>query len=157
MPHLWNTCIVPVPKERCPHAPRDYRPTRVMKTFERLVLHQVRIQLNVSLQFTYQQHIGVEDLIIFLTHKALSHLERQGSTGRVMFFNFSSAFNTIQPCLLKDMLLHPNTTAWILDYFTGRPQYVRMGSCVSEVVMISTEVGFMPPSEVLRRPGFPWS
>ncbi|XP_062865616.1 NACHT, LRR and PYD domains-containing protein 12-like [Trichomycterus rosablanca] len=40
-----------------------------------------------------------------------------------------NAFNTIQPCLLSEKLvkmhLHPDTTSWITDYLTGRPQYDR--------------------------------
>ena len=44
------------------------------------------------LQFANQPHIGVEDAVIFLTHKSLSHLENRGSTVTVMFFDFSSAF-----------------------------------------------------------------
>jgi len=52
-----------------------------------------------------------------------------------MFFDFSSAFNTIRPPILKDKLLGmgvaPSLTSWIIDYLTARPQYVRMGRCVS--------------------------
>lgn len=152
VPNLWKTsCIVPVPKKGRPSELNDYRPvaltSHVMKTFERLVLQHLRTLLTAfldPLQFAYQPHIGVEDAIIFLTHKSLSHLEKQGSTVRVMFFDFSSAFNTIQPCLLRDKLLamhlHPDTTAWITDYLTGRPQYVRVDGCTSEVVTCSTGV-----------------
>ncbi len=46
----------------------------------------------------------------------LSHLEKQGSTVRVMFFDFSSTFNTLQSCLLGEKLLvmhlHPDTGFW---------------------------------------------
>jgi len=48
-----------------------------------------------------------------------------------MFFDFSSAFNTIQPPILTDKLLYmcadPHLTSWIIEYLTARPQYVRMG------------------------------
>ncbi|KAI3373864.1 hypothetical protein L3Q82_021975 [Scortum barcoo] len=48
-----------------------------------------------------------------------------------MFFDFSSAFNTIQPRLLGDKLQlagvdHHHLTTWILDYLTHRPQFVRV-------------------------------
>lgn len=36
--------------------------------------------------------IGVEDGIIFMTQKALSHLKKQGNTVAVMFLNSSSTF-----------------------------------------------------------------
>nr|XP_029131377.1 uncharacterized protein LOC114917641 [Labrus bergylta] len=150
VPDLWKTsCIVPIPKKGRPSALNDYRPvaltSRVMKTFERLVLQHLRTLLTAfqdPLQFAYQRHIGVEDAIIFLTHKALSHLETKGSTVRVMFFDFSNAFNTIQPCLLRDKLLdmqlHPDISAWIFNYLTGRPHYVRVDGCVSDVVTGNT-------------------
>ncbi len=150
MPNLWKTsCIVPVPKIGRPSTLNDYRPvaltSHVMKTFERLVLRHLRTLLTAfldPLQFAYQPHIGVEDAIIFMNHKALSHLEKQGSTVRVMFFDFSSAFNTIQPCLLREKLLamhlHPDTASWIMDYLTGRPQYVRVDGCASETVISNT-------------------
>ncbi|KAI3352131.1 hypothetical protein L3Q82_020946 [Scortum barcoo] len=47
-----------------------------------------------------------------------------------MFFDFSSAFNTIQPRLLRDKLqlagVDHHLTSWILDYLTHRPQFVRV-------------------------------
>lgn len=68
-----------------------------VKTFERMVLWQLRTLLTNfldPLKFTYQPHIAVE-AIVFMTHKALSQLENEGSTVRVLFFDFPSAFNTI--------------------------------------------------------------
>ena len=59
-----------------------------------------------------------------------------------MFFDFSSAFNIIQPPILKDKLLGmgvaPSLISWIIDYLTPRPQYVRMGRCVSGTLECST-------------------
>lgn len=49
------------------------------------------------LLFAYQPGIGVQDTVIFLPNIALSRLEKAGSLVRIMFFYFSSAFNTIQP------------------------------------------------------------
>ncbi|KAK3565819.1 hypothetical protein QTP86_015560, partial [Hemibagrus guttatus] len=76
-------------------------------TLERLVLTHLRPLGNPSMnphQFSYQPGRSVEDAVIFLLNRALSHLEKAGSTVRVMFFYFSSAFNTIQPALLRDKL-----------------------------------------------------
>ncbi|XP_060900327.1 mucin-2-like [Labrus mixtus] len=39
-------------------------------------------------------------------------------------------------------LLHPDTTAWIFNDLTGRPQYVRVDGCVSEVVTGNTGSDF---------------
>lgn len=53
---------------------------------------------------------------------------------RIILFDFLSAFNTIQPLLLREKLgtmgVNPSFTSWIMDYLTG--------SCVSGVVESST-------------------
>lgn len=73
---------------------------------------------------------------------ALAHLEETGAYVRIMFFDFSSAFNTIQQNILKDKLTEMGVDlsfiSWITDYLTGRPQYVRLGNCVSGTLMSST-------------------
>ncbi|KAI4894837.1 hypothetical protein NFI96_004578 [Prochilodus magdalenae] len=115
--------------------PKDlnsYRPvaltSHLMKSLERLVLTHLHPLVRPSmdpLQFAYQPGVGVDDAVIYLLHKALSHLEKPGSTVRITFFDFSSAFNTIQPGLLKDKLEHVDVEShlsnWILDYLTNRP------------------------------------
>ncbi|KAI3356050.1 hypothetical protein L3Q82_017163 [Scortum barcoo] len=76
-----------------------------MKTLERLVLAHLRPLVSSfmdPLQFAYQPDIRVDDAVIYLLHTSLTHLEKAGSTVRIMFFDFSSAFNTIQPRLLGD-------------------------------------------------------
>ncbi|KAI3359456.1 hypothetical protein L3Q82_013762 [Scortum barcoo] len=83
--------------------------SHVMKSLERLLLWHIRtVVVGPSLdplQYAYQPQMGVEDAIIFLLHRAYTHLEEAGSTVRVMFFDCSSTFNTIQPALLNRKLL----------------------------------------------------
>jgi len=43
--------------------------------------------------------VGVEDAITHLRQQAHSHLKKAGCTVRIMFFDFSSAFKSIQPIL----------------------------------------------------------
>ena len=54
---------------------------------------------------------------------------------RVLFIDYSSAFNTIVPSKLitKLEILELNTFLcnWILDFLTGRPQVVRVGNNIS--------------------------
>ncbi|CAI5677697.1 unnamed protein product [Oreochromis niloticus] len=150
VPQLWKTsCVVPVPKTSRPKDLNSYRPvaltSHLMKTLERLVLAQLRRLVSSSLdplQFAYQPGIGADDAIIHLLHRSLAHLETAGSTVRIMFFDFSSAFNTILPSVLKDKLensgVDHHLTTWILDYLTDRPQYVRTQGCVSDRVVCST-------------------
>ena len=59
-----------------------------------------------------------------------------------MFFDFSSAFNTIQPHLLANKLLAMDVPKsmifWILDYLTCRSQFVRVQSMSSNIMSSST-------------------
>ena len=78
-----------------------------MKTFERLVLNLLRPAVCDHLdplQFAYQAGIGVDDAIIYLMNRALTYLDTPGCTVRIIFFDFTSAFNTIQPALLAEKL-----------------------------------------------------
>ena len=94
------------------------------------------------LQFAYQEHIGVEDAVLYMLHRVHSHLDKPSRYVRIMFFDFSSAFNTIQPPILRDKLdgmgVDPSFVTWITDYLTGRPQYVRLGNCVSGTLLSNT-------------------
>ncbi|KAG5276868.1 hypothetical protein AALO_G00110700 [Alosa alosa] len=60
-----------------------------------------------------------------------------------MFFDFSSAFNTIQPFRLGDKLLQMGVDAhlvtWITDYLTrGDHSSIRLKNCLSDTVICST-------------------
>ena len=64
----------------------------------------------------------------------LPYLDKAGSTERIVLIDFSSAFNTIQPSLLRGKLLKmqvgTSTTPMIIDYLTDRPVCVTEGTCV---------------------------
>ncbi|KAF7645166.1 hypothetical protein LDENG_00208950 [Lucifuga dentata] len=82
---------------------------------------------------------GVKDAIIYLLHRAHSHLDQGSGAVRIIFFDFSSTFNTIQSFLLRDKLtemgVDSHLVTWITGYLTGRPQYVRLKDCSSETVL----------------------
>ncbi|KAI3359450.1 hypothetical protein L3Q82_013758, partial [Scortum barcoo] len=86
---------------------------------------------------------GVDDAVIYLLQRAHMHLDGGGGTVRITFFDFSSAFNTIQPLLLGEKLqvmgVDDSMISWITDYLTGRPQFVRLGSVLSDVVKFSDD------------------
>ena len=74
---------------------------------ERLILNQLRPQLQHAqdpLQFAYQAKVGVEDAVLYLLHWAHLHLDKGGGTVRILFLDFSSTFNIIQPLVLQDKL-----------------------------------------------------
>lgn len=151
VPAIWKTsCIVPVPKKPNAKALKDLRPialtSHVMKCFERTILGHLRAQVSAfqdPLQFAYREGVGTDDALIYLLHRVYSHLETSAASVRIMFFDFSSAFNTLQPHILAKKLygfnLHKSTVGWITDYLTCRPQYVRIQNSTSET--IKTNIG----------------
>lgn len=129
-PVLWKTsCLDPVPKTTHARKPAHYRPVALtshqMKTMERLILTHLRTLVSStldSLQFAYRPNIEVEDAVIYLLQRVLTHVETARSFVRVMFFDFSSAFNTIRPTLLWGKLeaagVDEHLAAWTTDYLT---------------------------------------
>ncbi|KAI3357949.1 hypothetical protein L3Q82_016327, partial [Scortum barcoo] len=60
----------------------------------------------------------------------------------MLFIDYSSAFNTIVPSKLvtklRDLGLNSALCDWILNFLTGRPQAVRMGSTTSSTLTLNT-------------------
>ncbi|KAI4876751.1 hypothetical protein NFI96_007079, partial [Prochilodus magdalenae] len=146
---LKATTIIPVPKKSSVSCLNDYRPIAltpiIMKCFERLVMRHIKTLLPPSLdplQFAYRPNRSGDDAISTTLHLALTHLDNRDTYVRMLFIDFSSAFNTIIPQHLigKLNLLGLNTSLsnWILDFLTGRPQSVRIGRNTSSTTMLST-------------------
>ncbi|KAK3540458.1 hypothetical protein QTP70_031011 [Hemibagrus guttatus] len=100
----------------------------IMKCFERLVMRQIKDLLPPSLdpmQFAYHPNRSTDDAISTTLHLSLTHMENKDTYVRMLFIDFSSAFNTIIPQHLTEKLslLGINTSLcnWILDFLTGRP------------------------------------
>ncbi len=147
---LKSTTIIPVPKKKSPvSCLNDYRPIAlspiIMKYFERLVMHNIKTSLPNTLdplQFAYRPNRSTDDAISSTLHLALTHLENKDSYVRMLFIDFSSAFNTIIPQQLINKLsllgLNNSLCNWILDFLTGRPQSVRVGHNTSSTTTLST-------------------
>ncbi|KAK1802659.1 hypothetical protein P4O66_004176 [Electrophorus voltai] len=108
-------------------------------------MRRIKTQLPPSLdplQFAYRPNCSTDDAISTTLHLALTHLDKKGTYVRMLFIDFSSVFNTIVPQHLigKLSLLGLNTSLcnWILDFLTGRPQSVRIGSSTSNTTTLST-------------------
>ncbi|KAI3359123.1 hypothetical protein L3Q82_002667 [Scortum barcoo] len=131
VPMLWKTsCLVPVPKEV-----EAIRPGRLQTSCPHISCDEGPGETGLS----PAEATGVDDaVIIYLLQRAHMHLDGGGGTVRITFFDFSSAFNTIQPLLLGEKLqvmgVDDTMISWITDYLTGRPQFVRLGSVLSDVV-----------------------
>ncbi|KAK1786701.1 hypothetical protein P4O66_017100 [Electrophorus voltai] len=145
-----RSTIVPVPKKPRPSDLNDYRPVAltsvVMKCFEKLVRDFITSSLPASmdpLQFAYRHNRSTDEAIAHLLHTTLTHLdEGRGNYVKMLFVDYSSAFNTIIPSLLttklEDLGLHTSLCDWISNFLTDRPQSVRVGNCASSTLTLST-------------------
>ena len=150
VPTTWKTaCIVPIPKRPVISSMNDLRPvaftSAVMKVCERVVLCKleklVKDYLD-PLQFANRKNSSNADAVLYSLENLYSHLEKRGCTVKMMFFDFSSAFNTIQPHLLVQKLLNlklpSSIISWIFDYLTSRLQYVRLNGLLSSAIRTNT-------------------
>ncbi len=75
-------------------------------------------------------------------HFILQHLERPETYVRILFVDFSSAFNTIIPDTLQNKLTQLSVPTsifpWIASFLTDRQQVVRLGKFSSSTRTIST-------------------
>ncbi|KAL0199214.1 hypothetical protein M9458_007754, partial [Cirrhinus mrigala] len=134
--------IIPVPKKPKTTGLNDYRPVAltsvVMKSFERLVLAYLKDitgPLLDPLQFAYRANRSVDDAVNMGLHYILQHLDKPGTYARILFVDFSSAFNTIIPDILQNKLsqlsVPTSICQWITNFLTDRQQLVRLGKLTS--------------------------
>lgn len=151
VPSLWkDSIIVPVPKSASPKSLNGFRPVAltslVMKSFEKIVKETLLtcVQDNLDpFQFAYRSGRGVEDALATLLNLVLTHLEGAKTFARLLFIDFSSAFNCIQPHILAERLrdihsINPGLIAWLMDFLTERPQRVRVNGVLSDTLVSST-------------------
>ncbi len=150
-----KSTIVPIPKKNKITCLNDWRPVALTpifsKCFEKLVREHICSVLPASLdplQFAYRSNRSTDDAFAFTLRTALSHLENKNTYVRMLFVDYSSAFNTIVPATLVAKLqslgLNRSLCSWILDFLTGRSQVVRMGN--------NTSSPLVPP---LNEPQYP--
>ncbi len=141
--------IIPIPKKPKITGLNDYRPVALtsvaMKSFERLVLAYLKDTtgpLLDHLQFAYRANRSVDDAVNMGLHFILQHLDRPGTYVRILFVDFSSAFNTIIPDTLQNKLTQLSVPIsicqWINSFLTDRQQLVRLGKFSSSTRTIST-------------------
>ncbi|KAK3575632.1 hypothetical protein QTP86_031588, partial [Hemibagrus guttatus] len=145
-----ESIIVPVPKKTHPASLNNYRPVAltsvVMKCLEQLVKDFIISSLPDTLhplKFAYCPNRSTDDAISHLLHTSLTHLDtKKGNYVKMLFVDYSSAFNTIILSTITTKLqylrLSPSMCQWISIFLTGRPQAVRMGRHVSASLTHST-------------------
>ncbi len=94
------------------------------------------------LQFAYRANRFVDDAVSMGLHYILQHLDRPGTYVRILFVDFSSAFNKIIPNLLLPKLTQLSVPTsicqWITSFLTDRQQLVKLGNYTSNTCTIST-------------------
>ncbi len=149
VPSCFKRSTIPVPKKPKITGLNDYRPVALtsvaMKSFERLVLAYLKAStgpLLDPLQFAYRANRSVDDAVNMGLHYILQHLDRPGTYVRILFVDFSSAFNTIIPVTLQNKLTQlsvpTSVCQWITSFLTDRQQLVRRGKLSSSTHTIST-------------------
>ncbi len=116
-----------------------------MKSFEKLVLAYLKDitgPLLDPLQFAYRANRSVDDAVNMGLHFILKHLDRPGTYVRILFVDFSSAFNTIITDTLQNKLTQlsvpTSVCQWINSFLTDRQQLVRLGKYTSSTRTNST-------------------
>lgn len=95
----------------------------VMKCSEKIIINLVKTEVSHSLdplQFAYRCNRSTDDAVIALVHFISKHLEESTSCARLLFVDFNSACNTVQPHLLTKTLM---STLSLLD---GRDNQMRV-------------------------------
>ena len=150
MPDTFKkSTIIPVPKKASPESFNDYRPVAltsvIMKCFEAIFKVFIQSLLPSDFdpyQFAYRKNRSVEDAVSLNIHEILCHLEKPNSYVRVLFLDYSSAFNNIIPKSLVEKLLALDFPIdicnWILDFLVNRPQIVKIKNNMSSSLVLST-------------------
>ena len=144
---LQSATIIPVPKKGAFNCPNDYRrvaltPTMTKRFWETHPLSYHSADLDQH-QFACRANRLTEDTVNTTPHTALTHLDQSMHMYvRVLFVDFSSAFNTVilQKLIhkLNNLGLDSSLCTWILDFISNRPQQVRMGGCTSFTLILNT-------------------
>ena len=94
-------------------------------------------------QFAYWPNRSTEDVISTAPYLSLANLEENTTHVRMLFLDFSSAFNTIIPQHLVDKLgplgFSTPLCNWLLEFLAERPQSVQVGQNTSSVITLSTD------------------
>ncbi len=117
----------------------------IVQVFERLLKNHISSSIPVTLdplQFAYRPNRSTDDAISQVLHSSLTHIDsKNGNYVRLLFIDYSSAFNTVVPIKLPvkltDLGLNSSLCDWIQDFLTGRPQVVKMGQFTSNSITLN--------------------
>ena len=137
IPDIWKLSTVNlIPKKDNPKLPNGFRPialnSLVMKKLKEIIKFLILAVTECNLdplQSAYRSGRGVDDPKLFILNILYKHLEGPQTHARILFADFSSTFNTIQPHILANKLvsyfsLDNHLVLWIIDFLTNRLQRV---------------------------------
>ena len=114
---------MPVPKKSPVRSMNDLWPvaltSTVMKVFQRVVLILFQVLVTDFLdpwQVAYRRNRSVEDAVLHVLNSIYAHLDKPGTYIRLMFFDFSSAFNTITTFISRETFKDENLCS---NHFVG--------------------------------------
>lgn len=151
IPQIWkSSTIIPLAKLNKPKELKDFRPVAltslVMKILEKILKAEIMSLVTGKLdplQFAYQTGRSVDDAKLFILDTVYKHLEKPGSHVRLLFADFSSAFNKMQPHILIERLANefqvPNQLLLLLlNFLTDRTQRVFVNGQLSQPITSNT-------------------
>lgn len=150
--------IIPFAKQVKVTCLNDYRPVALtpipVKCLEQLVIKYIKKDLPSTLDhyhFVYRENRSMGDASTIVLHTLMEHLERKNTYARLLFIDFSSAFNTILPNKLLTKLYNLGLNIplynWTLDFLTNRCQCMRTGQHTSAHYSThSTPTTALPPT-----------
>ena len=104
-------------------------------------------------QFAYKKDRSTKDPCIAFDHHLRSHLDQPSSYTRILFVDFTSAFNTIVPNILLRRLKTLGSPFYLRSvvkpFLVDRQQFVRIGDtgcpqgCVLSPILFSIYTDFM--------------
>lgn len=150
VPYQWKeSTIIPIPKKTHAKDPKDFRPVALTsllcKCMERVVGSHLSGAVTGRLdplQFAYKAKRGVEDATLTLLDTVTRQLDSLHTHTRILFMDFSSAFNMVHTHTLLQHLVelqvHPILILWIKNFLQDRPQQVRVNGFNSRKQLLNT-------------------
>ena len=128
----------------------------VMKVLERLVLTYLKSVTNFSmdpLQFAYRDNRCTDDAGALALHFVMQHLESPNIYARIMFVDYSSAFNTVIPQKLFDkfnlLSLDASICYWLLYFLLHQSKVVEINGIVFSTIIFNIVSPLFPASILL--------
>ena len=144
LPELWKTAtVIPLPKKHPPDSlENDIRPISLTpilaKVFESIVLKWVDnfvLPYIDARQFGGIAGTGATDALVEMVHKWSEATDKPGTFVRVLFIDYSKAFDLINHELLitklVDVGLPAHLVRWLAAFLINRQQVVKIGDVVS--------------------------